>query len=99
MPLVYTYCEFSRSITDQFVAPAGELSHVIQRLRCCQLLESKGDAFRAIPPPPALELALVGQLALKPFGREEDFHRPPDGQWVWASAAVYRVEDFDGCNR
>ena len=60
--------EFSRSITDQFVAPSRELSHVVQRFGCRQLLEPKGDAFRSALSPPALELALVGKLALKPLG-------------------------------
>ena len=68
MSSVHVNHELSCSIADQFVAPAGELSHVVQRLGCCQLLESEGDASRAVLPPPALESALVGQLALEPLG-------------------------------
>ena len=68
MSSVHVNRELSRSIADQFVAPAGELSHVVQPLGCRQLLESEGDAFRAVLPPPALESALVGQLALEPLG-------------------------------
>ena len=68
MSSVHVNRELSCSIADQFVAPAGELSHVVQRLGCCQLLESEGDASRAVLPPPALESALVGQLALEPLG-------------------------------
>ena len=60
MSLVHVNRKLSRSITCQFMAPAGELSHVVQRFGCCQLLKSEGDASRAVLPPQALELALVG---------------------------------------
>lgn len=42
--------EFSRSTTDQFMAPAWELSHVVQSLGRSQLLKPKGDALCSVLP-------------------------------------------------
>lgn len=60
MRSVYVNRKLSRSVTGQFVAPAGQLSHVVQRLGGCHLLESEGDASCTVLSPPALKCRLVG---------------------------------------
>ncbi len=63
--LVHVHSKLAGAVTDEFMASAGKLVHVMETIRGPKLLKAERDASGSLRTPPPLEQPLIGELTLE----------------------------------